>query len=101
MSAATHSQARYALPATVRDVRASQPKLQQHLHQGTTQQVAGMLHAGQPAPAGTPARIALAGSSALLTLAPATKRVMLRGRSPAPAARRQVQGVAQLLPARA
>ena len=41
--AATHSQARYALPAAVRDFRASHPKVQLHLHQGTPQQVAGML----------------------------------------------------------
>ena len=41
--AATHSQARYALPAAVRDFRQSHPKVRLHLHQGTPQQVAQML----------------------------------------------------------
>ncbi len=45
--AATHSQARYALPAAVRDFRATHPLVQLHLHQGTPQQVAGMLLEGQ------------------------------------------------------
>ena len=45
--AATHSQARYALPAAVRDFRASHPQVQLHLHQGTPQQVAAMLLDGQ------------------------------------------------------
>ena len=45
--AATHSQARYALPAAVRDFRASHPQVQLHLHQGTPQQVAKMLLDGE------------------------------------------------------
>lgn len=45
--AATHSQARYALPAAVRDFRASHPQVQLHLHQGTPQQVARMLLDGE------------------------------------------------------
>ena len=45
--AATHSQARYALPAAVRDFRAKHPLVQLHLHQGTPQQVAAMLREGQ------------------------------------------------------
>jgi LysR family cys regulon transcriptional activator len=45
--AATHSQARYALPAVVRDFRARHPSVQLHLHQGTPQQVAAMLREGQ------------------------------------------------------
>ena len=45
--AATHSQARYALPAAVRDFRAQHPQVQLHLHQGTPQQVASMLREGQ------------------------------------------------------
>ena len=44
--AATHSQARYALPAAVRDFRAQHPLVQLHLHQGTPQQVAAMLREG-------------------------------------------------------
>ncbi|NRF66319.1 CysB family HTH-type transcriptional regulator [Aquincola sp. S2] len=45
--AATHSQARYALPAAVRDFRASHPQVQLHLHQGSPQQVARMLLDGE------------------------------------------------------
>lgn len=45
--AATHSQARYALPAAVRDFRISHPQVQLHLHQGTPQQVARMLLDGE------------------------------------------------------
>jgi LysR family cys regulon transcriptional activator len=45
--AATHSQARYALPSAVRDFRAKHPQVQLHLHQGTPQQVATMLLDGQ------------------------------------------------------
>ena len=47
--AATHSQARYALPAAVRDfwAWAQHPRVQLHLHQGTPQQVAAMLREGQ------------------------------------------------------
>jgi LysR family cys regulon transcriptional activator len=45
--AATHSQARYALPAAVRDFRERRPQVQLHLHQGTPQQVARMLLDGE------------------------------------------------------
>jgi LysR family cys regulon transcriptional activator len=45
--AATHSQARYALPGAVRDFRERHPLVQLHLHQGTPQQVAQMLLAGE------------------------------------------------------
>jgi LysR family cys regulon transcriptional activator len=45
--AATHSQARYALPAAVRDFRATHPNVQFHLHQGTPQQVARFLLDGE------------------------------------------------------
>ncbi|MDT7838138.1 CysB family HTH-type transcriptional regulator [Aquabacterium sp. OR-4] len=45
--AATHSQARYALPAAVRDFRQRRPLVQLHLHQGTPQQVARMLIDGE------------------------------------------------------
>ncbi|MBI5260175.1 MAG: CysB family HTH-type transcriptional regulator [Burkholderiales bacterium] len=45
--AATHSQARYALPAAVRDFRASRPQVQLHLHQGSPQQVARLLLDGE------------------------------------------------------
>lgn len=41
--AATHSQARYALPTAVRDFRASHPDVTLHMHQGSPQQVAQML----------------------------------------------------------
>ena len=45
--AATHSQARYALPAAVRDFRLQHPGVQLHLRQGTPQQVARMLLDGE------------------------------------------------------
>jgi len=45
--AATHSQARYALPSAVRDFRERHPKVRLHLHQGTPQQVAHMLLSGE------------------------------------------------------
>ena len=45
--AATHSQARYALPAVVRDFRAQHPQVQLHLHQGSPQQVARLLIDGE------------------------------------------------------
>ena len=45
--AATHSQARYALPAAERYFRATHPQVQFHLHQGTPQQVARMLLDGE------------------------------------------------------
>lgn len=45
--AATHSQARYALPPVVRDFRALYPRVKLHMHQGTPQQVAEMLLRGE------------------------------------------------------
>ena len=45
--AATHSQARYALPPAVRDFSAAHPEVQLHLQQGTPQQVAALLLAGE------------------------------------------------------
>lgn len=45
--AATHSQARYALPAAVRDFSAAHPDVTLHLHQGTPQQIAGLLLSGE------------------------------------------------------
>lgn len=44
--AATHSQARYALPHVVRDFRQRYPRVTLHLHQGSPRQVAEMLLAG-------------------------------------------------------
>jgi LysR family cys regulon transcriptional activator len=45
--AATHSQARYALPPAVRDFRALFPRVKLQMHQGTPQQVAEMLLRGE------------------------------------------------------
>ncbi|RYF26530.1 MAG: CysB family HTH-type transcriptional regulator [Comamonadaceae bacterium] len=45
--AATHSQARYALPQVVRDFRAVYPQVTLHLHQGSPRQVAQMLLSGE------------------------------------------------------
>jgi LysR family cys regulon transcriptional activator len=45
--AATHSQARYALPTAVRDFRNRHPDVVLHLHQGSPQQVAEMLLSGE------------------------------------------------------
>jgi LysR family cys regulon transcriptional activator len=45
--AATHSQARYALPAVVRDFRQLYPKVTLHLQQGSPKQVAEMLLSGE------------------------------------------------------
>lgn len=45
--AATHSQARYALPMVVRDFRKVYPKVTLSLHQGSPKQVAAMLHSGE------------------------------------------------------
>lgn len=45
--AATHSQARYALPPAVRDFRAAHPQVVLHLHQGSPQHVAEMLLSGE------------------------------------------------------
>jgi LysR family cys regulon transcriptional activator len=45
--AATHSQARYALPAAVREFRSQFPGVRLHLHQGSPQQVAEMVLSGE------------------------------------------------------
>lgn len=45
--AATHSQARYALPPAVRDFRAHHPDVSLHLQQGTPQQIARLLLDGE------------------------------------------------------
>jgi len=45
--AATHSQARYALPGAVRDFRRRYPQVALNLHQGSPDQVAGMLISGE------------------------------------------------------
>ncbi len=45
--AATHSQARYALPQAVRDFRRQFPQVTLNLHQGSPRQVAEMLLAGE------------------------------------------------------
>ena len=45
--AATHSQARYALPLAVRDFSNAHPQVALHLHQGTPQQIAQLLLAGE------------------------------------------------------
>lgn len=45
--AATHSQARYALPHAVRDFRQGFPQVTLHLHQGSPKQVAEMLISGE------------------------------------------------------
>jgi LysR family transcriptional regulator, cys regulon transcriptional activator len=45
--AATHSQARYALPPAVRDFSLAHPGVQLRLHQGSPKQVAEMLLAGE------------------------------------------------------
>ena len=45
--AATHSQARYALPHVVRDFRQLFPEVSLHLHQGSPRQVAEMLLSGE------------------------------------------------------
>jgi LysR family transcriptional regulator, cys regulon transcriptional activator len=44
--AATHSQARYALPATVHEFRATHPQVQLQMHQGSPDQIAQMLLTG-------------------------------------------------------
>ncbi len=64
--AATHSQARYALPHAVRDFRQRYPRVTLHLHQGSPRQVAEMLLAGD-ADIGV-ATEALAGYGQLVTL---------------------------------
>jgi LysR family transcriptional regulator, cys regulon transcriptional activator len=45
--AATHSQARYALPPVVRDFRAAHPDVMLHMQQGSPQQVARLLLDGE------------------------------------------------------
>lgn len=45
--AATHSQARYALPMAVQAFRAQFPSIKLHLHQGSPEQVAQMLLSGE------------------------------------------------------
>ncbi|MBH2019909.1 MAG: CysB family HTH-type transcriptional regulator [Burkholderiales bacterium] len=45
--AATHSQARYALPPAVQEFRAQFPNVKLHLHQGSPRQVADMLMSGE------------------------------------------------------
>lgn len=45
--AATHSQARYALPHVVRDFREKFPQVTLHLHQGSPKQIAEMLISGE------------------------------------------------------
>lgn len=64
--AATHSQARYALPHVVRDFRQRWPRVTLHLHQGSPKQVAEMLLSGE-ADIGI-ATEALAGYEQLVTL---------------------------------
>ena len=64
--AATHSQARYALPHVVKDFRDQFPKVTLHLHQGSPKQVAAMLLSGE-ADIGV-ATEALADYSQLVTL---------------------------------
>ncbi|MDR7307102.1 CysB family HTH-type transcriptional regulator [Rhodoferax saidenbachensis] len=64
--AATHSQARYALPHVVKDFRDKFPKVTLHLHQGSPKQVAAMLISGE-ADIGV-ATEALADYSQLVTL---------------------------------
>jgi LysR family transcriptional regulator, cys regulon transcriptional activator len=64
--AATHSQARYALPHVVKDFRQRYPRVTLHLHQGSPRQVAEMLISGE-ADIGV-ATEALAGYEQLVTL---------------------------------
>ncbi|SFB84261.1 LysR family transcriptional regulator, cys regulon transcriptional activator [Polaromonas sp. OV174] len=45
--AATHSQARYALPPAVQEFRSQFPQVKLHLHQGSPKQVADMLLSGE------------------------------------------------------
>ena len=64
--AATHSQARYALPYAIRDFRRRWPRVSLHMHQGSPRQVAEMLLNGE-ADIGI-ATEALAGYEQLVTL---------------------------------
>jgi LysR family cys regulon transcriptional activator len=43
----THTQARYALPNTIREFRRAHPQIKIELHQGTTEQIAQMVRLGQ------------------------------------------------------
>lgn len=45
--AATHSQARYAMPVAVQEFRAHFPNVKLHLHQGSPKQIAQMLMSGE------------------------------------------------------
>jgi len=45
--ATTHTQARYVLPQVIERFRRRYPKVRLHLHQGTSEQIAAMLVAGQ------------------------------------------------------
>ncbi|MDB5826824.1 MAG: CysB family HTH-type transcriptional regulator [Variovorax sp.] len=45
--AATHSQARYAMPMAVQEFRAHFPNVKLHLHQGSPEQIAQMLMSGE------------------------------------------------------
>ncbi len=45
--AATHTQARYAMPAAIRDFRAAHPQVRLHLQQGSPRQVAESVQAGE------------------------------------------------------
>lgn len=64
--AATHSQARYALPQVVHEFRQRYPQVRLHLHQGSPKQVAQMLVSGE-ADIGV-ATEALAGYEGVVTL---------------------------------
>lgn len=64
--AATHSQARYALPQVVHEFRLRYPQVRLHLHQGSPKQVAQMLVSGE-ADIGV-ATEALAGFEGVVTL---------------------------------
>ena len=64
--AATHSQARYALPGAVRDFRQRYPQVTLNLHQGSPKQVAEMLIAGE-ADVGIASQV-LAGYDSLVAL---------------------------------
>jgi len=63
--AATHSQARYALPGAVRDFRQRFPQVRFNLHQGSPEQVADMLISGE---ADIGIATALAGYETLIAL---------------------------------
>jgi DNA-binding transcriptional LysR family regulator len=54
--AATHSQARYALPSAVHDFCSAHPHVQLQMHQGSAVQIARMLQEGWPTSALPPTR---------------------------------------------